>query len=96
MFEQLRFGSTLFKPYIYFDKNNKNNRNQMSEKEKDREVLTAPEKIELKRYGTSESLRIPRSWRKALPQLQGDLLFEARVERDGNGKVFIVFEKVRE
>lgn len=64
-------------------------------KEKTREVLTNNERIELQRRGTSDFLRIPAHWRRALRTLQGSpLIFNAYVEKDGSGKVFIVFEKV--
>lgn len=66
------------------------------EENQKREVLTAPEKIALKKSGTSESLRVPASWRRTIPALQGPLLFEARVEKDENGRIYVVFEKVRE
>ncbi len=62
--------------------------------EKTKEVLTNTEKIELKKSGTSYSLRVPMQWKKTLPCLRGSpLIFDAHVEKDDNGKILFVFEK---
>jgi hypothetical protein len=66
----------------------------ISEEEK-REVLTDDESIELKRQGTSDMLRVPAFWRKSFRELKGSsLIFEAHLERDQNGGIYIVFRKI--
>jgi hypothetical protein len=68
--------------------------NEMSEQE--REIISNTEEIELKRAGTSDMLRVPASWRKSFPQLSGShIIFEAHIERDLDGRIFIVFQKER-
>jgi len=57
--------------------------------------VTSKETVEEKRYGTSDFVRIPKSWR-ILQGLQGHLVFEATVEKNGNGVVYLVFKKVNE
>ena len=56
---------------------------------------TITEIIEEKRYGTSDFLRIPKSWR-SLQGLQDHLTFEAKAEKDENGVWFLIFKKVTE
>lgn len=64
-------------------------------KTEEREVISNTEKIELKRSGTSNVLRVPAQWRRSFPQLAGPIIFDARVERDGDGRIYLVFEKER-
>jgi hypothetical protein len=62
----------------------------------EREILSTTKKIELKRSGNSDMLRLPASWRDAFPQLSGPrIIFEAHVERDLDGRIFLVFQKER-
>jgi antitoxin component of MazEF toxin-antitoxin module len=61
----------------------------------ERERLTNPERIEAKKTGGSEVVRIPASWIKTIPQLKGHLVFDMHVERDKNGKIYIVSERVK-
>ena len=64
--------------------------------EKEREILSTVEKIQVKRSGNSDVLRVPASWRDSFPQLAVDpLIFEAHVERDLNGRIYLVFRKER-
>jgi len=64
--------------------------------EKEREILSTTEKIQLKRSGNSDVLIVPSSWRHSFPQLAvNPLIFEAYVERDLDGRIYIVFQKER-
>jgi hypothetical protein len=64
--------------------------------EEEREIISNKEKIELKRSGTSDMLRVPAAWRQSFPQLAGpNIIFEAYVERDLDGRIFLVFKKER-
>ena len=64
--------------------------------EQEREIISNKEKIELKRSGSSDMLRVPANWRRSFPQLQGaNIIFEAHVERDMHGRIFLVFQKER-
>jgi len=64
-------------------------------KEEKREQLTTSETIDLKRKGSSDYLRVPATWRASIKGLQGKLKFEAKVERDENGILYIIFKKVK-
>lgn len=66
-----------------------------SEDREDREVISETERIELKRSGGSDSLRVPANWRRSFRQLKGSLVFDAHIER-ARGKILLVFEKVEE
>lgn len=57
-------------------------------------VLTSSEQIELKRKGTSDFLRVPAKWRNTFKKLQGHLTFDATLQEDPNGALYIVFKKV--
>jgi len=61
-----------------------------------REVITKSERIELKRKGTSDFLRVPAKWRHSFRKLQGKLTFDATYEEDENGVPYLIFKKVRE
>jgi hypothetical protein len=64
--------------------------------EQGREIISNKEEIELKRSGNSDMLRVPSSWRRSFPQLQGaNIIFEAQVERDADGRIYLVFQKER-
>jgi len=67
----------------------------MSEQKDKREIISNTEQIGLKRSGTSDTLRIPAHWRRSFPQLRGAIIFEAHVERDVDGRIFLVFQKER-
>ena len=71
----------------------------MSE-ENERTILTDDEEIPLRRSGTSDMLRVPAHWKKTLKELKtlpgGPLIFMAHIEKDADGRIFIVFEKERE
>lgn len=67
----------------------------MSEDKNNNEVLTAPKRTEIRRSGTSDVLTVPAEWRKTIPALQGPVLVDARVERTYDGRILIVFEKVK-
>lgn len=62
--------------------------------------ITNTERIELKRRGTSDGLRVPAEWKHTLPELKPpspgmSIFFDATVMRDSNGRIFIVFAKVK-
>lgn len=62
----------------------------------EREIISNKEEVALKHYGTSVGLRVPAIWRRSFPQLQGaNIIFEAHVERDIYGRIFLVFQKER-
>jgi hypothetical protein len=64
--------------------------------EEKREIISNKEQIELKRSGTSDMLRVPATWRKSFPQLKGtNIIFEAHIERDTSGRIFLIFKKER-
>ena len=67
----------------------------ISNENKKRKQVTVTEIVEEKRYGTSDFLRIPKSWR-SLQGLQGHLICEAKVEKDENGIWFLIFKKLTE
>jgi len=68
----------------------------ISKQNKTRKQVTSTETIELQRKGTSDYLRVPASWKNSLRKLQGHLTFDATVEEDENGILYIVFKKVAE
>ena len=61
-----------------------------------KEKRSIPQKIELKRKGTGDFLRVPADWRNTIPGLQGHLVFDATVEKDEYGIIYLVFKKVSE
>lgn len=70
----------------------------MAEEEEDktkRTVISNTETIPLKRIGTSNMFRVPAYWKKSFRELIGDSVFEAHIERDEYGGIYIVFRKVR-
>ena len=67
----------------------------ISNEKEEREKASVPEIIEEKRYGTSDFLRIPKTWR-IIPGLEKHLVFEAVVEKDAHGIPYLVFRKVTE
>lgn len=65
--------------------------------EKEREILTSTETVTLKRQGTSDMLLLPAHWKKTIPQLHtSPLVFNVHIEKDADGRIFIVFEKEKE
>jgi hypothetical protein len=62
--------------------------------EDEREVLTEKEAVELRRSGSSDVLHLPAHWKRSFPFLKSAKLFEATIERDQTGAIFIVFRKV--
>ena len=69
----------------------------MTEKnEEERIILTDKKTISLRRSGTSDVVTIPSFWRKVFKELKGDITFDAHVEKDAHGHIFLVFEKVTE
>jgi hypothetical protein len=60
-----------------------------------RTTLTNPTPVKVRRSGTSDVLGIPAAWIKAIPGLKcNPLLFEAVIQRDGLGNLYIQFRKV--
>ncbi len=60
-----------------------------------RQILTPSVRLRAKRLGTSYHVLVPAQW-KCLPELRllSQMMFDAHVERDENGHVCLVFEKV--
>lgn len=68
---------------------------KMSNEKDDKQVISNTERVEVKRSGTSDTLRIPAHWRRSFMELKGSkLLFDAFIEKDSHGSIFIVFKKV--
>jgi hypothetical protein len=68
----------------------------MAKKQENEIVFTsASEEIELQHSGNSDILRIPAGWRRTIPQLKGPIFFEAHIEINRDGHIFLIFQKER-
>jgi hypothetical protein len=61
----------------------------------EREIISNTKKLPLQKDGDGKKFHVPAIWFTVIPQLNNARFFSAHVERDLDGRIFLIFQKER-